>query len=62
MDPEATLLEAINHLANGRPNEAAECMDAYCTWRGRGGFQPTVSGDKLAEHIADLALHQAFDK
>lgn len=56
MDPEACLLEALNHLADGKHEEAADALDAYKEFRKRGGFQPSIGGDKIAERIGDLLL------
>lgn len=61
MDPEATLLEAIGHLAAGRNGEAHDCVEAYRYWRKRGGFQPTVGGDKVADQIEKYARPGRID-
>ena len=67
MDPKQTLIDADQAVSEENLDESAALLDAYGTWRARGGFEPIMDwtpetrGDKFAEETArrlDDALRQ----
>lgn len=45
MDPEMCLLNAKLYIMDGDDEHAAQALDNYVNWRGKGGFEPEMPLD-----------------
>jgi hypothetical protein len=59
MDPQVCLLEAAWEIIHDNKDAAANLLDTYVNWRGKGGYEPTMNimmGD--AYHRALIGVYE----
>ncbi len=63
MDPEQTLVNVANFIANEQYQTAKVTLETYKVWRDHKGFEPTiiVSGQDIQGDIVCKALEQTIE-